>query len=475
MQCIRFLLASVVLLVVLSLVSIADSDVGVTSIDNEITTIEQASFSLKITNNANQVQRYSIFSLQSGLGWNVDPYPLKDKIIELKPGASYTTTIKANVIEKEKLNPGIYFVEITIQSDLGETYTKSLKIYLSPEKPIDYLPSIKATLDIDEKIDPREPVSIKLFLENKNPLDLTGLKIRIQSDIPEFTKEVDVELPPLEKKTVEFSIMPNPTQQPKEYMLFFIFENKGEIVKVIDRKFEIITLLPEFEVNVTEEKSFLKVLRTIKVRNGGNVLNTQTVKLPLSFGEYFFTTSTGSKPAEQGRALTWEITLGPDETKTMQALTNYRLLLYLAIVALILLGFYLYIKSPISVRKMATAIKSGDGALSEIKITLEVKNLSRKAIHDISVTDTVPGIADIEKSLELGTLKPKEIKHTKNGTKVIWSLAELDAHEHRMITYKLKARLNILGTVSLPRATVQFKSKGKRSRKAYSNIFRLSS
>ena len=111
----------------------------------------------------------------------------------------------------------------------------------------------------------------------------------------------------------------------------------------------------------------------------------------------------------------------------------------------------------------------------EIKITLEVKNKSKKPVKNIDITDLVPGIANVEKGLDLGTLGPKEVRHTKKGTKVVWSLAELDAHEHRLITYKVRAKLNIVGTFILPRATVEYSKRGKKRAKAYSNIFRLSS
>ena len=61
-----------------------------------------------------------------------------------------------------------------------------------------------------------------------------------------------------------------------------------------------------------------------------------------------------------------------------------------------------------------------------------------------------------------------------SGAKVIWALAELDSHEHRLITYKVKAKLNILGTFSLPRAVVEFhKKSGKKKSKAFSNVYRL--
>ncbi len=139
------------------------------------------------------------------------------------------------------------------------------------------------------------------------------------------------------------------------------------------------------------------------------------------------------------------------------------------------IGFAYYVKSPIVLRKRAVITKSDDeGALSEVKVTLEVVNKLRKPINDLEIIDLVPAIANVEKSLELGTLKPHAIKHTKLGTKVVWSMAEIDGLEHRLITYKVKAKLNILGTFSLPRASLHYKkAKGKKG-KVFSNIFRLS-
>jgi len=127
------------------------------------------------------------------------------------------------------------------------------------------------------------------------------------------------------------------------------------------------------------------------------------------------------------------------------------------------------------VTKEAQTTKGGEESLSQIKVTLEVKNKTKKPLKNVTITDKVPGIANVENSLELGTLRPKEVKHTKKGTKVVWNLAELDANEHRLITYKVKAKLNIVGTFSLPRAEVEYAIRGKKKGKAYSNIFRLSS
>jgi len=469
---IQYFFWCILFLTIISVLAAAETTVTSAPIKNEITPAEYATFSVTITNKEGLIQTYNLYSLQSGQSWNVDPFPLKDKVIELGPGDSYTTTIRAKTLQD--LPPGIYFVHLTVQSDLGESYTEELKIYLKAKDPLDYLPTIRVNVDMDEKINPKEPLSIKLFLENRNPLNLKDLKIRIETEIPEFQKEVIIELPPQGKKTVEFSIVPNPYTQPKEYTLFFVFESKGEAVKVIEQKMEILSLLPPFEVTAIEETAYLKKMRTLTVRNTGNVRNTQIVKDHVSLWMLPIIRSDGqSKVIDDERYLTWEAELGPNESINIPVVINYRIFVYVLITLLLFGGFYWYAQSPVSLQKTAITTRGDEGTLSEIKITLELKNHSNKPIKNVTVTDLVPSIANVDKSLELGTLKPQETKHAKNGTKVAWSLAELDAHEHRLITYKIKAKLNILGTFSLPRAETEFERKKGQRRKAYSNIFRI--
>ncbi|MBI2111951.1 hypothetical protein HYT52_00245 [Candidatus Woesearchaeota archaeon] len=459
-----------VLVFVLSAVTVlAESKIEVTPLKNQISPLEQAEFSVRISNQAEVTQRYSIYSLQSGQGWTVDPSPLKDRIIQIEPGTNYTTTIVVDPLEE--FSPGIYYMYVTIESDYGERHNLALKVYLSPEKPLTYLPSFKIDVDMDELIDPREPVSIKLFLENRNPLDLSNLNVRMQSEIVGFDKEVSVNLPPLERKTIEFAVTPDPFQQPKEYLLFFVFERDGQTVKVVEQKVEIETILSPFTLTLNPTSEKLKKTTVVQVRNDGNVLNTQKVHVPVSFIASLVTDAEIEK-VEGVRSAVWELTLDPNESTEVVMVTNYQILLYIAIFVLVFLGFYLYVRSPVGVYKKAVTTKTEGDSLSEVKITLEVKNTSKRPLHDIIVTDVIPGITNLENSLDLGTLKPHQIKHTAHGTKIIWNLAEVEGHEHRLITYKVKAKLNILGELLLPRAKVEFKT-GRRRRKAYSNVYRL--
>ncbi len=470
MQLKSFIVMFIFVLCFFSVLTLADSTINAEVIQNQIKPSENAQYKITITNNEFEKQRYSVYSFVQG--WGVDPSPLKDRIIEIGAKGSYTTTIHAR--PNEDFPPGIYYVSVTIESDLGERYTEALKVYLSPESPTDYLPSISATVDMDEKIIPQNPVPITLFIENKNPLDLKGLKIRIQSDIPEFVQEVIVDLPPLGRKTVDFTIIPNEFQQPKKYTLFFVFERDGQTAKVVEQRIEVLSVVPPFDVSVEEDTIFLKTFKFVSVTNPGNVLNTQVAELPVSFIGSLFTAGVDiGKNENDERVIMQEFSLRPNETGSFQVITNYRWLLYLAIIILVTFIFYMAVRSPVSLRKTAiTTKKDGEGILSEIKVTIEVKNTSSKAIKDVHITDFVPAIANVKKSLELGTLQPKAVHHTKKHTRVIWSLAELDVHEHRLITYKIKAKLNILGTFRLPRATLEYK-RGRKRRKSYSNIFNL--
>jgi len=457
------------LIIVFSLLAasaLADSAITIEPIKNSITLIETASFQLTISNHALEKQRYSIFSFVQG--WDIEPFPLKDKIIEVYPNKSKSTII--HVKPTVTFNPGIYGLALNIESDTGEKYMESLSVYINPDRPLDYLPSIKVAVDMDNEINPRETQTIKLLLENRNPLNMPNLVIKLQSDLSEFNKETVINLAPLERKTVEFTISPSPFQSPGEYFLFFTFEKDGESVKVLPHSINILPLTPPFDVAFELEESFLKTTKQVVIKNLGNIKDTQTAKIPTSFWQYFFTKSTGYSLKENGqRYLAWDLTLQAAEEINLIVVHNYRYPFYFLILLFILVSFYLYIRSPFSLSKSANSI-TADATLSELKITLHLKNLTPKTLKNVEVIDLVPGIADIGKSLDLGTLKPHEIKHTKKGTLVKWKLAELEPREDRIITYRVRSKLKVVGTLKLPRAKVHQKKKT-----AYSNTYRISS
>ncbi|MBI4152360.1 hypothetical protein HY495_01505 [Candidatus Woesearchaeota archaeon] len=467
------LVGGIFLLLVLPLLSAASgSAISVAAEKDQIVPSETAVFQVTIKNTASFAQTYKLISYDKD--WNVDFIPLSDRQVSLVPGQSHTITVRVSVSPTAVLTPNSYAPTLVVNSESGEEKVP-LPLILWPESPRDYLPVVKVSIDMNDKIVPHNPVSIKLFLENKNPLNLAALTVRLQSEMAEFNKEVTIDLPPLQKKTVEFSVEPSEVQQPKEYTLVFVLEKDGQVVKGINKKVEVIPIISDFAVSVHQQTVFLKHFFELNFTNKGNVLNTQEVKYPTTFWSSLFTQGEGRTIREEGkRYLAWQLTLAPAETATLRFVVNYRLLFYLLLLVAALGLFYWKVRSPVLLTKKAATAHHGEaGTLSELKITLELANRTSTPLKDVSITDVVPAIVNVERSLDLGTLRPKEINHSKHGTKVTWSLAELDAHEHRIITYKVRAKLNILGTFSLPRAAVEYGKGKRRKSKAYSNIFRV--
>lgn len=468
MRAYKFLLPLVIIILILSTISLAESDITAASVKSLIKPNEKAIYKITINNTVSEKQRYSLYSLNSGLGWDVESSPIKDRVIEILPHSSYITTLIIKPLDAYP--PGIYAIAFNVDSDLGERHSLPLKIYLLPEYTVAYNPSIKANIDMNEKIDPNFPLSIKLSLENKNPLNLSNLKIKIKSDMPEFNKEVTIDLPPLEKKTAEFTIIPSIYQQPKHYSLFFVFEHNGEEVKVVEQKVELLTQTPAFSIELKEKDVYLKQYYQAIVTNKGNVINTQELKIPITLWETVI--SKGQEDVireKESYYLVWTASLAPKETIVFSYTINYWLYVYIVLALVLLIWFYFYVQPPLAVKKTAIVTKTGEeDAPAQIKITLEIRNKKKKTLKNLTVTDFVPGIAVIAHGDDLGTLKPQEIRNTASGAKIQWHIAELEGEEQRLITYKVKTKINVLGSFKLPRAKIEYKKKGL-AKNAYSD------
>lgn len=457
----------------------AYSQVTVTDLDNSIESGETATFKITITNEAEEIQTYSFIALPS-IEWGVTPAVSSITIDSGKTGSA-----EVDVTPMAAKQPGIYLVAIKIQSSRGESYEPKLKVYVGPNSPREYTPSIVTSIDVNENIDPRETQSVKVFLQNQNPLEYQNLLVSLQSDLEEFAKEQAVDLKAYESKTVEFTVSPNPHEQPKDYSLNVVIqrsdipeEGEGRVLKFFTKKITIIPLTTDFVQKTETQTSFLKTTSVITFTNDGNVENTQTAKVKMSALKDFFTSSnqdTGVLKDEQGnRYLAWNLELGVNESASLVLTTSYRIPAVLLILLIIILIFYFFYKNPIQVTKAASNVILHEGSVSGLKITLVIKNLSNHMLKDIEVFDTAPSIASVEKDVEIGTLQPAEILRDRKGSILLkWKISELEAKEERLISYKIKSKLDIVGTIHLSRAKVKFKSTRGKERISHSNTYRV--
>lgn len=104
---------------------------------------------------------------------------------------------------------------------------------------------------------------------------------------------------------------------------------------------------------------------------------------------------------------------------------------------------------------------------SEVPVSIEVVNRSVYEVRDLTVRDFVPPIARIVPKFE--TVKPA-MREAVGGTEVSWKFDSLRAGEERVMTYRIKPKMDILGTLRLNPATLTYSNKRRQKKSAASGI-----
>lgn len=437
---------------------------------------DAAVYDMTVKNNLETTENFEIYS--PDVLWDVSTIPASDKLMTIPGGASKTTKLQLKPLY---VNPGRYGVVVNTRISGKDMLIKSYVMVGVDDPnppPGEYLPSIRSSVEVDELVDPRENITIVLGLENLNTRNNEKLDIKFRSHT--INSEYETSLGPLEEKQVTVNVPVDPLTRPQEDILrVTIFTTAGE------RAYQHEAMPIEFEImhyggleeETDYEKSFLKRTKTIKLTNVGNgdIIDVYTLKK--NFFEKIFTSSEPDWKnfEEDGEKLSgWTVNLKPYQSMTITVVVNYRIPFGILCAAVLVVLLYYLLRSPIIVHKSATVLATKEGGISELKVLIVVKNRTGKAVKDVSVIDKVPHIANVSKDFEMGTLHPsKVLKHEKKGTLIKWEVEELDRFEERVLAYKIKSKLSVLGDFKLPVAVVRFASKTGKERSTHSNSVTL--
>lgn len=448
-------------------------------VKNKVFMNETAVFDLNITNNMEDDTDYLIYA--GDIEWLLSTDPSEDRHKQVPAQSSDIVTV--NIRPSGQFLPSLYGVSAKVKNlETQEVITKELLVQIRgapDELQGHYLPAIDAEVSMPENIDPRKPLNISLRLSNKNRLDLDTVTIVFESNL--VNKEYETTLEGLEDKTLHYSLNLEPMLDPQSDVL------KTElVVDVLNETFEFkaptfrYSIIPYGEIDIVEDvdSSFLKKHVQVEIENTGNVPREYMYSFPHSFFKtIFISTDPDSEVKRINGTLehVWSGTLDKKESRQVQIRTNYRPVLYLAIAALLGVVLYYLLRSPIVLQKNAAILGKAEGGVSELAIQVHVKNRSSKKFYDVEIKDKVPNLLSVKQEFDLGTLQPSKIlKHDKRGTIIKWNMDELDPYEERILSYKVHAKLSILGDFSLPQTAVKFKKEriGRYSY-AHSNVYRM--
>jgi len=393
---------------------------------------------------------------------------------EVGAGSSYTT--KAFFRPDKEIGKGYKVIEMTIKSEsTGEKLEFAVPVYMisldAAQK--QYLPNVKVDVDFPEKIDPRDELNLKVTLRNLNIKNISSLEVYVESDsINEYQL---TSLEPEQERVINFPIQLDPLHPPEKDILKVKAITEPYEFTASRQEFEIIDYTSVFDKQEELTTSLFKKTKTIVYKNIGNVDKSQTVRVVAPIWKVFlFSVSPKdySVVKEEGiRYYSWDLKLNPDEEQQIIVVTNYRVIFYFFL--LIIIGFISYnmFRSPVQITKLAKNIELHKGVISEVKVMLNIKNISNKQLGNIKILDKIPNMANITQDFDIGTVKPSKImKHESQGYTVVrWDLDELDPNEDRLITYRMKSRLSIFGNFDLPRAKVKYKTSAGKKRVVRSN------
>lgn len=472
----RKLLLSLILLILVSL-SVSsldnimdDSVLNIKTIKSVISSNEDAVFEVNIRNTQDSPQIYKVY--YDGLEWY-----LPAQTISIDPGKIGHVLVKTRPLYVGK---GQYALPLNIRStEDGMLVTKDLVINVIDSSRGNYVPSVAVRINVPEEINPNQTINLIMDVKNKNPLKLDGLVISINSDY--FSKTFVKNLNSTNSdQTSEIhlseNISLNKTVKPQKMGVHFSIVYKNTTIYNSDRTINVLQYSPKFRVEKETKNSFLKSSTIYNITNEGNVPRTESHKIQINLLRQLFSYQkpVSSLLKENGnRYLMWTIELDPGESTTYTVSTNYRSLFIAFIILGLVVVFYFMLRSPLTIKKTAKVLEMKEGGISMLKVMITLKNISGRKISDVKIKDYIPNLASYIKEEHVGSLAPSRvIVHERKGTTLVWDIGDFDSFEERIISYKIKTKLNILGGLSLKESVGQFK-KGKGKMKTKSTPLKL--
>ncbi|TAL53430.1 MAG: hypothetical protein EPN86_04425 [Nanoarchaeota archaeon] len=473
----RFVGLTLLFLILISVSVTAQSfspwDVSHNDINTEIRPGEQASVQLTITNNQDDPDTFRLFidtlsfSVQSQTpsdyftGMNVQAKDIKTAVLYFKP---------LGILE-----PAVYQIPVLIKAvKQGTSKTEFIYLRVRSNSPDirDYFAAVDRFLTIPAEADPRQPIPIEINLKNRNPKNISTLQIYLSSNVA--NKYIETDLKPLESKIVTTELVIDPLTPPQNdsLQLKLVVDNQT-VNPIIKEKFSILAYSDVVVEKKGEQKSFLTKSEQYVLTNKGNVKRRYTYELKTSVIDSVFTSSSPNSytiSKNNANYLAWDIDLGPNETVTVSTTTSY--LPVFVIILIIIAGVIVYFifRSPIVISKEASILTTREGGIAKMKVLIHVKNRTGKTFDKVVIVDSIPNLVELDKEEEVGTIRPTRVfQNPKEATTVKWEIGSLEKFEERLITYKIRSKLTILGGINLPVAQVHYTTKNGKENIVKSN------
>ena len=454
-----FLILSLVLLI--KFVNASDVSLKVTPIQDTILPGQPAVFDIEVTNNG---PKGEIKSIVTDFSWRKES---NYGFYTIDGGKTLQDTLKFYPIGS--LVPGRYSVNVRIYpTNTPENYVDQAFLITI----VSYKDIIDAKLDFNPQgLSPNKENLVTLKLKNRYPIEVKDLNVKLRSEFinQDFVTNIGKE----ESKDFPFSVLLENTKEGDyEINIFGLFNNN-----IVANKTDVVKVASFSNVKETKKEEFSFLVKTSEFSriNDGNTVSKEIYTITLSSFENLFTKFSPEPTIIEklggSYRYVWQFTLNPKDSYFILSKTNYgKPILVLILLTLLVYFIYKRANAGLIMTKRVLLLKSKEGNIAGLKVLLILRN-SGQNLKNIRITDSIPGLLELPH--EYGTLKPNSTRSGVAGSLVIWEISELLKGEERVISYKMKSKVNSLGKITIPRAICRYKDKMGKLYIVKSNHFNL--
>jgi hypothetical protein len=389
-------------------------------------------------------------------------------------GAGGVTSLSLIIEPPIDTEEGTSIFSITVKSvDYNVSASKQIYFFVKRSFPV-YLTEIKLN---KQSFKPSETLIIQPVLTNvdkKERMDVfvTTKILKDDSLIQKF--EDSISIGPSKTETLSNSFNIKLTTEPGNYKI--VSSLKDNLNKLLSEKITTFKI-EQLPRRINEEKeitnSILYSNTVIKVTNNGNLPERNfnvLVSLPTISKNFFYPEIEPTSQEEKDNRIIykWLVPeLNPGETVTIKYQLRFTNLVIASLILIIVIVWIVWLFYQPKIMKKYVGLLAKDAMIT---ISLHVKNKSRKLLDTITVKDFIPAIAIVVK--EFGSIIPS-IKIKPGGTELTWQVKGIRPKEERILTYKIKPVIEILGSLKLPKAHLMYETKKGKIKKSLSKTITI--
>jgi len=425
--------------------------------DITINTTETDSVDIIITNNQGVDDTFYISIWPSTTWYGVTP-DLGKSNVKIAAGSNSTTKLYFSVSSRAE-GPSTFL--ITVKSKTSKNVSVSSDVTVRVQrKTLVYI----SDLAVDKSaLKPDECINITPSVTNDDIFDSTEY-YKLQTTIKRGTdiiQRFEDDIFQLGKKSIKTI--------PKSYC-FGKYAEPGRYSVEVELKTDLNKFMDSMKVDVKVDEvpnlivkksgiytPFIQ-METIDIKNEGNMIETNfnvVETVPEFTARFFYPIDTPTSVKSEGGMVvySWMVErLAPGEEIQVKYEIRY-ISLWVGGIALVILVFFAFshayrpkIKKNV---RFLPPLKKG----RELIVLLEVKNATIHEIKNIVVNDSVSGIVSLIEKFD--TMSPI-IKKSEAGTTLTWRIKSLKPLEERVLTYRIKPKVDVIGSMRLPRSTMTY-------------------